>query len=429
MDLNFGMKTEFNGDRRKKNQNSMKKQLGQYFTVSELLQKAVISFIADRNAPRRVLEPSFGEGHLLHAYLHSSKWNSEDRIDGYEIDDTLPPLLATTPSLHLKYQDFLTQVDEPYDTIIGNPPFVKQNGGKNLYLQFIQKCVKNLGDHGELIFIVPSEFFKLTSASKLITEMVSVGSFTDVFFPHDETLFEGASVDVVVFRFEKGAKTATCNVNGSMKHVCVNNGIVSFRDDDGNGLRLSDFFSVHVGPVSGCESVFRNETLGNVSVLCSKGQYRKCIFLESFPSGNGEIDEYLLGHKNKLMARRIRKMTEETWFQWGALRNMHLFEKFSGKRCIYLHTLTRRPLVAFDGTVEFFASDLLCIVPRERSGADDASGADETSGISDEKMVSAVVNYLNSDECKQNYVYSGRFKIGHRQVENILIPEAIYRDF
>ena len=33
-----------------------------------------------------------------------------------------------------------------------------------------------------------------------------------------------------------------------------------------------------------------------------------------------------------------------------------------------------------------------------------------------------VISYLNSDAFKDNFIFSGRFKIGHRQLSNSLLP-------
>lgn len=33
-----------------------------------------------------------------------------------------------------------------------------------------------------------------------------------------------------------------------------------------------------------------------------------------------------------------------------------------------------------------------------------------------------IITYLNSDIFKENFIFSGRFKIGHRQISNFFIP-------
>ena len=60
-----------------------------------------------------------------------------------------------------------------------------------------------LDDNGELIFIVPSDFFKLTSASKLLNKMMLNGFFTHIYHPHNEKMFANAFIDVIVFRYLK----------------------------------------------------------------------------------------------------------------------------------------------------------------------------------------------------------------------------------
>ena len=68
-------------------------------------------------------------------------------------------------------------------------------------------------NNGELIFIIPSDFFKLTSASKLLNNMILNGTFTHIYHPHNEKLFENASIDVIVFRY--------CKNNNLSNKFCI----------------------------------------------------------------------------------------------------------------------------------------------------------------------------------------------------------------
>ena len=45
--------------------------------------------------------------------------------------------------------------------------------------------------------------------------------------------------------------------------------------------------------------------------------------------------------------------------------------------------------------------------------------------VNDKINLERVCDYLNSEEFKKNYKYSGRFKIGHRQLSNHLIRNEI----
>ena len=139
----------------------MSKELGQFFTINEGLQQYVFDNVEHLGAP--LLEPSFGAGHLLKKFKeHDDKYP----MKCFEIDSTIKPCLDLNENQEILYGDFMKYPfhDEKFKTIIGNPPYVKQSNG-NLYLHFIKRCYELLDDDGELIFIVPSDFIKLTSAS------------------------------------------------------------------------------------------------------------------------------------------------------------------------------------------------------------------------------------------------------------------------
>ena len=172
---------------------------GQYFTTNEMLKEGVLNLIY--NNPDVILEPSIGQGDLVE---YISK-NMKVKFDKYEIDNKIK-LLDSLNKDDVIYSDFLMEkISKKYDTIVGNPPFVKTKGG-NLYIDFIRKCYNLLNDNGELIFIVPSEFMKLTCASNIINEMLDNGMITDIIHPNNENLFKNASIDVIIFRYCKNKK-------------------------------------------------------------------------------------------------------------------------------------------------------------------------------------------------------------------------------
>ena len=145
-----------------------KHDLGQYFTTNPILQEKVGNFIL--NDPNVILEPSIGQGDLVSCIQH--KFHNVV-FDMFEIDNSIS-LLETINIENVIYGDFMTQhIDKKYKTIVGNPPYVKTKKG-NLYIDFVEKCYHVLEENGELIFIVPSDFLKLTSASKLLNEMMEI---------------------------------------------------------------------------------------------------------------------------------------------------------------------------------------------------------------------------------------------------------------
>jgi adenine-specific DNA-methyltransferase len=383
------------------NDKKNKKALGQYFTVAEELQWFVFDKVKYKSSC--LLEPSFGAGHLLRLF---KDYDENYPMVCYELDSTIEPVVSFNKSQSITYGDFTKQIiTKKFKTIIGNPPYVKQKTG-NLYIRFIELCYGYLEDDGELIFIVPSDFIKLTSASRIIDIMTKNGSFTDFLFPQNENLFDDAGVDVLAFRYERGPVKRKATVNNREVFCNVNRGIVTFSDAEIIGPSIESMFHVYVGLVTGRDEVFR-VPFGNVDVLTDKERVEKYILPETYPTGDEQIDTYLQTRKEELLGRKIKKFNEDNWFKWGALRNISRMRSLWGTSCIYVRNITRKKEVAFLGTVQFFGGSLLCLVPRVP--------------ITDE-MLRETTRYINSQTFQKDYLYAGRFKIGQRQISSALIP-------
>jgi adenine-specific DNA-methyltransferase len=378
-----------------------KKDLGQYFTIADDLQCFVFEKVKYKSSP--LLEPSFGAGHLLKKF---KEYDENYPIVCYELDSEVKPVISFNSYQTPIYGDFTKQhITTKFKTIIGNPPYVKQKTG-NLYIKFIELCYHYLEDDGELIFIVPSDFIKLTSASSIIDTMTKNGSFTDFLFPHNEKLFENASIDVVVFRYEKGLMSKKSIVNGKDVFCNVNKGIITFSDSEMSGSPMDSLFHVYVGLVSGKDAVYRTP-IGNIDILNDKDKTDKYIFTETFPTQNTQMDEHLLAHKNELLQRKIKKFSEKNWFEWGAPRNLSSIRTSWGQRCIYVRTMTRHKEIAFIGHVQYFGGTLLCLVPKKDMM---------------ESELQRVIQHLNTSEFQKDYLYAGRFKMGHKQISTALLP-------
>lgn len=373
--------------------------LGQYFTTNNVLKSTVFDFIM--NNPDIILEPSVGQGDLVQLIYNN---NNKIQFDMYEIDSTIK-MLDGIPNTVI-YGNFIEEnITKKYKTIIGNPPFVRTKKG-NLYIDFIKKCYELLEDDGELIFIIPSDFFKLTSASKLLNNMIANGTFTHIYHPHNENLFENASIDVIIFRYCKN-NTLEKQVlyNNELLYINNNEGLITFsKNNNTNTVSFKEYFDVYVGLVTGKESVYKNKELGNIEVLNCENKIDKYIFIEEFPSDNQKINEYLLTYKDELISRKIKKFNEKNWFEWGAPRNIKTIKQNLGKECIYIYNLTRQKHIAFKGNVTYFGGGLIILIPKKNINLD------------------SIISYLNSDVFKSNFMFSGRFKIGHRQISNSYIP-------
>ena len=171
-----------------------------------------------------------------------------------------------------------------------------------------------------------------------------------------------------------------------------------------NSVMFQDYFDVYVGLVSGKEQVYKNEELGNIEVINGEDKVDKYIYIENYPCENDKINKHLLNNKKELIERGIRKFNENNWFEWGAPRNITTVNNNLGKDCIYIYNLTRKSNVSFVGQVNYFGGGLIMLKPKK------------------ECNLNKIVSYMNSNKFKDNFTFSGRFKIGHRQICNSYIP-------
>jgi adenine-specific DNA-methyltransferase len=385
---------------------------GQVFTPPFVVE-AMLGLRRNRG---RVLEPSCGDGAFL-ARLPGAV--------GIEPDPRHAPAGALI-------QDFFAYPEsERFDTIIGNPPYVRYqdivaqtrallredgfDGRTNLYLFFIAKCVRHLRPGGELIFITPRDFLKSTSSLKLNRWLFEEGTITDFVELGDARIFEDAVPNCAIWRYERGRlERRTCFLDASAAgsaRTALENGVWEAREFvEASGhllftrghypLRFSDLFFVKVGAVSGDDEVFTSPEHGNLDFVCSEtarnGKLRRMIY-------NLRI-AHLERHKDRLLARRIRRFDETNWWQWG--RGYHLTDRPR----IYVNHKTRQarpffvhPCIHYDGSV-------LAVFPRDPA-------AD----------VRALCEALNEvDWADLGFVCDGRFLFSQRALENAPLPEAFY---
>ena len=315
--------------------------LGQVFTPPNIVKRM---FALQRNHGR-ILEPSVGEGAF---FKHFTKGI------GIEIDAELAKISGAI------HQDFFAYpIKEKFDTIIGNPPYVRYQDilaetkvllpagfdeRSNLYLFFIRKAMDHLNPGGELIFITPREFLKATSAKHLNEALYTQGCITNYEELGDAKIFSGYAPNCSIWRWEAGRKS---RVMTDKRKFCYRNGQIWFGANEEEGI-LGDFFEVKVGAVSGADHIFTDTKNGCTNFVCSKtrrnGETRRMIY--------NRYDKTLVPHKEELLSRRIRKFDESNWWEWG--RRYHHAE---GPR-IYVNCKTRNPKpffpsdeVAYDGSV------------------------------------------------------------------------------
>lgn len=325
-----------------------KEVLGQYFTPSGIVDK----MLSLRSNFGSILEPSAGKG----AFLKKIEKNAV----GIEID----PSLDNDPRV-LKTDFFKYPTSNKFDTIIGNPPYVRFNDisietkqllsmelfdqRSNLYLFFIAKSIEHLSYNGELIFIIPRDFLKLTSANKLNNLLFNQGTITHYYELGDTSIFSDATPNCAIIRWQKGLKTRTMATGGYFQ---VKNGQIYFKRC--SNKKIGDFFDVKVGAVSGADAIFTNDYRGCTDMVCSTtvkdGKTKRVIY--------NRFDESLVPYKKRLLNRGIRKFDEKNWWEWG--RKYHEKE---GER-IYVNGKTRNPNPFFISHIKGYDGSVLALFPK-----------------------------------------------------------------
>lgn len=363
--------------------------LGQVFTP----QSIVAEMLLLRKNQGRILEPSCGDGAFF---------NEIPECIGIELDKRHCPEKA----INMDFFDY--PIEEKFDTIIGNPPYVRYqdieastksklssslfDNRSNLYLFFIEKCIQHLTDHGELIFITPRDFMKATSSIKLNQFIYEQGTITDLIDLGDRAIFKGFSPNCIIFRFEKGNFSRKTNI--SKEFIC-SNGQLMFTDN-AYPLQFKDIFFVKVGAVSGDDKIFTSEEYGNEEFVCSytqkTGKTKRMFFDIQHP--------LLVANKERLMARRIRKFDETNWYQWGRLHYI------SNEKRIYVNAKTRNKPPFFTHPCNNYDGSILAIFPKDQS-------------VNIEEVCEAL-NQVNWYEL--GFVCDGRYLFSQKSLEGAPLP-------
>lgn len=391
--------------------------LGQVFTPDPVVR----AMLALRRNRGRILEPSCGDGAFLR-HLPGAV--------GIEFD------AGHCPPGALNLDFFAFPEGEKFDTIIGNPPYVRFqdipettrrllrlehfDGRSNLYLFFIEKCLRHLAPGGELIFITPRDFLKATSAVRLNRLLFEHGTITDAIELGDTRVFDDAVPNCLIWRFElgrfgRGMRHAEIGVGTPLhaalaaprwqnRHLVECAGHLMFARGE-YPLRLSEVAFVKVGAVSGADEIYVDPVHGNRDFVCSAtvrtGRTRRMIWC-----GPGEpAPPALLPHRARLMARRIRPFDESNWWQWG--RGYHQ----SARKRVYVNGRTRAREPFFVHECAHYDGSVLAIFPKD-DGIDPIALRDALNAV---------------DWADLGFVCDGRFLFTQRSLENAPLPAAFAR--
>lgn len=373
---------------------------GQVFTPERIV-RLMLSL---RQRRGRVLEPSAGDGAFV-AHLRNCV--------AIEFDARVAPAGALI-------QNFFTYpVTEKFSTVIGNPPYVRYqdieretkellntsrfDGRSNLYLFFIEKAVQHLKPAGELIFIVPRDFIKLTAARQLNTWLFEHGTITHWIETGDQKIFRGAVPNCAILRYELGnfSRDTQWQVLGDSswqkRTFTEMHGQLAFLEG-GMTVPLSSLFDVKVGAVSGADPAFIHPE-GNLDFVCSKtrdtGETRRMLYNVQHKA--------LAKHKTQLLSRRIKSFDEGNWWKWG-----RAYHESESPR-IYVNGKTRRPQPFFVHECTAYDGSVLALFPKYP-----------------DMDLARAVELLNTavpwDQL--GFVVDGRYLFSQRTLTTVMLPEV-----
>ncbi|MDR2366268.1 MAG: class I SAM-dependent methyltransferase [Zoogloeaceae bacterium] len=373
--------------------------LGQVFTPPSVAQ-FMLGLCRGRG---RTLEPAAGTG----VFCEALKREGRDFV-ALEID-------ARLASPQMRIQDFFAYPEtEKFDAVIGNPPYVRHQDIRpetrarldsalfdersNLFLFFIEKCVRHLNPGGELVFIVPREFIKLTSARKLNAWLYQEGSVTHFQETGDKRIFGPYVPNCAIFRFEKGRVDR--QMADGRRFVEQDGQLMFLRGE--YALPLSALFAVRVGGVSGADDIFAHPD-GNREFVCSQtaetGKTRRMLYDVRHP--------HLEAHKARLLARRVARFDESNWWQWGRAYPL------DDRPRIYVNGRTRRPEPFFLHDSPHFDGSILALFPKKAARRDLPRLA---------RMLNREVDWR-----ELGFVCDGRYLFTQRSLATCLLPAAFAR--
>ena len=192
----------------------------------------LVEFMTELAAPIktrcRVLEPACGDAPFLSAF--AARYGTHHELVGIDINlAAIQAAKKRVPFADFIEGDFLLwQPNEPFDIIIGNPPygiigdashypihvlkdrkeayklrFRTWRGKFNIYGAFIEHAVNLLKPGGKLVFVVPASWLVLDDFAKL-RAFLSVSGSLHVYYLGK--VFQGRNVSCVVLVLEKGSK-------------------------------------------------------------------------------------------------------------------------------------------------------------------------------------------------------------------------------
>jgi len=311
-----------------------------------------------------LLEPCVGTGNLL-KYVNLENY---DKIDIYEIKPEYITEIKCNNNIKInKYNcDFLKQnIDELYDNIILNPPYIKiqdlpieyrkyitsnyqllDNGSIDIYYAFIIKCLNLLNTNGIMISITPNSYLYNKSAYKLRKFLFDNYYIKEIIDFKEKKIFNDVSVYCCITIYSKTPKTHLIYNDNFVLYddILKNYSLFNFTLTDKcktlkklcnikNGIAtLRDKIFIHQTKLfdEPCWKLITNGP--NIKYIIYPYENAQIIDEEIFKMKNPFTYKYLLENKKELDKRDNGNKIYSSWYAYGRSQAI----KYVNKRCIYI---------------------------------------------------------------------------------------------
>jgi hypothetical protein len=365
----------------------------------------------------KLLEPCVGTGNLL-KHVNFENYN---QIDIYEIKSQYISKIDDNVKLNKFNCDFLkAKIDETYDNIILNPPYIKiqdlsikyrefitsnykllNKGSIDIYYAFIIKCLSLLTDTGIMVSITPNSYLYTKTAYELRKYLFDNRFIKEIIDFKEKKVFNDASVYCCITVFDKTHKTyliyngnnipyenivtnySLFNFNSSentLKNICkIRNGIATLRDKI--FIKKTILFN---------EPCWKPITNGpDINYIIYPYENGKIIAEDNFQSENPLTYQYLLQNKEELSKRDNGNKSYPVWYAYGRSQSI----RYLTKKCIYIPCFLEPstiPVKLFEHE-NILHSSCLCLEPN-----------DENDINLIKNIIISNINYINSNSSKRS---------------------------
>ena len=369
-----------------KTKKSPKKQLGQFFTPKSIAEKMVKKLQLTNSST--VLEPSFGNGSfilpLIRQFMKLHSGNISDKLNkiltqnifAIEIDKKayeeclflIEKEFGKLPLNHNLFcgDFFLTDINNQFDFIIGNPPFggtinpkiqdqldnkYGERDGikikKETYSFFLVACVEKLKPNGQLKFICSDSFLTIPTMKGLREFLINRGT---VEIKRLSDFSEETEWPMVIIDYILSGKTDQLMINGNtLDRKTINlTGNKSWQITNEfshlfTGSKIGDFMVASSGMTIGCNELFvRNIVNNTIEELYDFEFFDDPITLDNETSharlhklSENQITNIKKQEKNKETKRNIRCIKRKNPISVKIPNENYLFYNKSCSNIIY----------------------------------------------------------------------------------------------